>query len=91
VVSFLNGGFSTWLVEQSSSPATPNRRKGHLSRLSARVIGCFQPPSTLPGYEVLPRDRAVRQHFGILSVFDFIFSSPGLDGAGDQVMEYRWL
>jgi hypothetical protein len=42
-------------------------------------------------YEVPPRDRAVRQLSGILSVFGFVLSGPGLDGAGYAVMKYRWL
>jgi hypothetical protein len=71
-----------------------NRRKGHVGRLNARVIRLLSTAQHIAPaveYEVPPRDHAVRQLSGILSVFGFIFSSPGLDGAGGPVMEYRWL
>jgi hypothetical protein len=43
------------------------------------------------GNAVLPFGAGETAVCGILSVFGFILSGPGLDGVGDPVMKYRWL
>jgi hypothetical protein len=85
----------TCLLEQSSSPSSRDRRSGRRQETTPVSEGlafpaAFNRRGRCPSRRI-QRDCAVRQFYGIPSVFGFILSGPGLDGVGDPVMKYPWL